>query len=147
MPWPATRAALAAAGDLSGKILFDATNPLLPRLDGLEFGNSTSGAERVAAWAPGAKVVKAFNTVGFNIMANPRFHDGGALMFFCGDDASAKQAARALAVELGFEPMDAGPLARARLLEPFALLWITLAFTPAHGREFAFQLLKRDSAT
>ena len=47
-PWPATRAALAAAGDLSGKILFDATNPLLPRLDGLEFGNSTSGAERVA---------------------------------------------------------------------------------------------------
>src|SRR5689334_22666040 len=144
-PWPATRAALAAAGDLSGKILIDATNPLLPRLDGLEFGNSTSGAEQVAAWAPGAKVVKAFNTVGFNIMANPRFNDGGALMFFCGDDASAKQAARALAVELGFEPMDAGPLARARLLEPFALLWITLAFTPGHGREFAFQLLKRDS--
>ena len=60
-------------------------------------------------------------------------------------DASAKQAARALVVELGFEPMDAGPLARARLLEPFALLWITLAFTPGHGREFAFQLLKRDS--
>lgn len=143
-PWPAARAALAAAGDLSGKIVIDATNPLLPRLTGLEVGNSTSGAEQVAEWAPRAKVVKAFNTVGFNIMANPRFDGRGALLFYCGDDAPAKQAVRGLAAELGFDPVDAGPLERARLLEPFALLWITLSAAPGHGREFAFQLLKRN---
>ena len=142
-PWPAAREALASAGDLSGKILIDATNPLLPRLAGLEFGNNTSGAEQVAGWARGAKVVKAFNTVGFNIMANPRFNGRAAILFFCGDDPAAKHAVRDLAAELGFEPEDAGPLARARLLEPFALLWITLSMTPGHSREFAFQLMKR----
>jgi predicted dinucleotide-binding enzyme len=143
-PWPAVREALAAAGNLSGKILIDVTNPLLPRLAGLEIGNSSSGAEQVAAWAPGARVVKAFNTVGFNIMKNPRFDGRGALLFFCGDDAPAKETVRDLAAELGFEPEDAGSLARARLLEPFALLWITLSALQGYGREFAFQLLKRD---
>lgn len=143
-PWPATRDALASAGDLSGKILIDATNPLLPRLDGLEVGTTTSGAEQVAGWARGARVVKAFNTVGFNIMADPRFHGRGATLFFCGDDPAAKQVVHGLAAELGFEPEDAGPLARARVLEPFALLWIMLAMTPGHGREFAFELMKRN---
>ena len=142
-PWGAVRDALAAAGDLPGKILIDATNPVLPRLAGLEFANSTSGAEQIAEWVPGAKVVKAFNTVGFNIMANPRFEGRGALMLYCGDDAPAKQPVRELAAELGFDPVDAGPLPRARLLEPFALLWITLSVSSAHGREFAFQLLRR----
>ena len=142
-PWSAAREALASAGDLSGKILIDATNPVLPRLAGLELGNSTSGAEQISTWAPGAKVVKAFNTIGFNIMENPRFNGRGALMLFCGDDPAAKQVVLALAAELGFEPMDAGALARARLLEPFALLWITMSLAPGHGREFAFQLLKR----
>ena len=142
-PWPATRDAVAAAGDLTGKVLIDATNPLLPSLDGLAVGTTTSGGEQVAAWARGARVVKAFNTVGFNIMANPRFDGGAALLFYCGDDATAKQAVHGLAEELGFDPKDAGPLPRARLLEPFALLWISLAFTPGHGRDFAFQLLTR----
>ncbi|HLK46915.1 MAG TPA: NADPH-dependent F420 reductase [Bryobacteraceae bacterium] len=143
-PWPASRDALAAAGDLSGKILIDATNPLLPSLDGLTVGTSSSGAEQVAGWAPRARVVKAFNTVGYNVMANPRFDGRGALLFYCGDDAPAKEAVRDLAAELGFDPADAGPLVRARLLEPFALLWISLAFSPGHGRDFAFQMLKRN---
>jgi len=142
-PWPATRDAVAAAGDLSGKVLIDATNPLLPRLDGLEVGTNTSGGEQVAAWARGTRVVKAFNTVGFNIMANPQFDGAAALLFYCGDDPAAKQAVHGLAKELGFDPSDAGPLTQARLLEPFGLLWISLAFTPGHGREFAFQLLTR----
>src|SRR5579871_1934725 len=112
-PWPAARDALSAAGDLGGKILIDATNPLRPRLDGLEVGTGTSGAEQVAGWARGARVVKAFNTVGFNVMANPRFNGRGATMFFCGDDAHAKEVVRELISELGFEPVDAGPLSRA----------------------------------
>jgi 8-hydroxy-5-deazaflavin:NADPH oxidoreductase len=142
-PWPATRDAVQRAGDLSGKILIDATNPLLQDLSGLEVGTSTSGGEQVAGWAAGARVVKAFNTAGFNIMANPRFGGGSALLFYCGDDDAAKHHVAGLGSELGFDMQDAGPLRQARLLEPFALLWISLAFSPGHGREFAFQVMKR----
>jgi NADPH-dependent F420 reductase len=142
-PWPATQSALAGAGDLSGKVLIDATNPLRPTLDGLELGTTTSGAEQVAKWAPGAKVVKAFNTVGSNLMADAHFGGEPPVLFYCGDDAEAKRTVGALAGELGFEAVDAGPLTQARLLEPFALLWISLALVQGHGRDIAFRLLRR----
>jgi len=142
-PWGATKEVLNGLGDLSGKILIDATNPLRPRLDGLELGTTTSAAEQVAGWAAGANVVKAFNTVGFNIMANPAFSGGKPVMFVCGDDADAKRIAKQLADELGFEGVDAGPLTQARLLEPFALLWISLALSFGLGRDIAFKLLRR----
>src|SRR5207248_6690060 len=67
-PWPATEVAVRAAGDLRGKIVIDCTNPLRPDLSGLEVGFTTSGAERVAEWADGARVFKAFNTTGSNNM-------------------------------------------------------------------------------
>lgn len=142
-PWPATREAIEHAGPLAGKILIDATNPLSPDLSGLEYGNTTSGGEQVAAWASGARVVKAFNTVGFNIMANPKFSGGSACLFFCGDDGAAKQIVRQLASEIGFDPRDAGPLTQSRVLEPLALLWISLALKQGYGREFALGFLGR----
>ena len=142
-PWEAAQNALASAGNLNGKILIDAVNPLLPGLAGLAVGTSTSGGEMVARWAAGAKVVKAFNTVGSNIMADPRFDGGRAAMFYCGDDATAKSTVAGLINELGFEALDAGPLTQARVLEPFALLWISLALQYGYGREIAFQLLRR----
>ncbi len=79
-PWAAARAALRGAGDLTGKILVDATNPLQPDLSGLALGHTTSAGEEVARWAPGAKVVKAFNTLGAQHMANPRFGTQSASM-------------------------------------------------------------------
>ena len=142
-PWPATREILASVGSLAGKVVIDATNPLLPGLAGLEVGTDNSAAELVASWAPGARVVKAFNTIGSNIMANPDFGGSRALLFYCGDDADAKATVHALATEIGFDAEDAGPLKNARLLEPFAMLWISRAFTPGHGGEFAFQILRR----
>jgi hypothetical protein len=142
-PWGAAKEVLAGAGNLAGKILIDATNPLLPRLEGLEVGTTTSGGEMVAGWAPGARVVKAFNTVGFNIMASPSFGTAKPVMFYCGDDAAAKQTVRQLAIELGFDAQDAGPLQQARVLEPLALLWISLAMKYGYGREIGFQLLRR----
>jgi hypothetical protein len=93
-PWPATRAAIEGSGDLAGKVLIDATNPLLPDLTGVECGATTSGGEWVAGWALGAKVVKAFNSVGANIMANPVFGPDRPVMFYCGDDAGAKLAVK-----------------------------------------------------
>ena len=142
IPWRAAKAAVESLPDLSGKVLIDVLNPLLPDLSGLELGASTSAAEQVAQWAPGARVVKCFNTVGFNVMLNPAFGTDKAVMFYCGDDAEAKHIVRQLTNELGFDPVDAGPLRQARLLEPFALLWISLAFS-GHGREIAFKLLHR----
>jgi predicted dinucleotide-binding enzyme len=142
-PWPATREVLASLGDLNGKTLIDATNPLLPNLQGLELGNTTSAGENVAAWAKGARVVKAFNTVGFNIMDNPAFGSDKPVMFYCGDDAGAKATVKQLTEELGFDAVDAGPLTQARVLEPFALLWISLAYGRGLGREIAFKLMRR----
>jgi NADPH-dependent F420 reductase len=143
MPWNATQPVLEGLGDLSGKTLIDATNPLLADLSGLETGTTTSGAEKVAVWARGAKVVKAFNTVGANIMANPSFGAERPALFYCGDDAVAKQTTKQLAEAIGFEALDAGPLTQARLLEPFALLWISLALKYGYGRDIAFKLLRR----
>ncbi len=141
-PWQATKQALQSAGDLSGKVLIDATNPLTPSL-ALEYGPTTSGAEHVAEWSPGAKVVKAFNTIGFNVMMNPQFGSDRAVLLYCGDDAAAKGVARTLAADLGFDPIDAGPLTQARVLEPFAMLWISLAVMYGYGRDIAFKFLRR----
>lgn len=141
-PWSSTEAALAGAGDLTGKVLLDATNPLGPRLE-LTHAHHDSGGEQVARWAPGAKVVKVFNTVGTEGMANPRFGQARAAMFLCGDDAEACALAAGLAAELGFEPVRVGGLSQARVLEPVALLWIQLAMMLGQGRESAFGLLRR----
>lgn len=129
--------------DLAGKVLIDATNPLLADLSGLAVGANTSGAEMVASWAPGARVVKAFNTIGANIMANTKFAAGPPVLFYCGEDAGAKKVVHDLASGLGFDARDAGPLTQARVLEPFALLWVSLAYPQGYGREIAFQLMTR----
>ncbi len=140
-PWPVSVQVAGSLGDLSGKILIDATNPFRPKLDGLDVGVNTSGAEQVATAAKGARVVKAFNTIGYNVMADPMFGADRAVLFYAGDDADAKSKVAALAMELGFDAVDAGPLTQARVLEPFALLWVSLAM--ARGREMAFKYLRR----
>jgi predicted dinucleotide-binding enzyme len=142
-PWDATEEALRSAGDLDGKVVFDCTNPLKPALAGLVVPAAGSGGQQVAAWAPGARVVKVFNATGFNNMADPSYGGQGATMFYCGDDKDAKAVAHRLAEDLGFEPQDAGPLANAGLLESLALLWIWLAYPGGQGREIAFKLLRR----
>ena len=142
LPWPAAKAVLTAL-DLKDKALLDASNPLLPDLSGLEIGTTTSAGEQVAQWSAGAHVVKIFNTTGFNNMANPVYRGEPIAMFYCGDNQDAKNTAAGLAKEIGFAPMDAGPLTNARVLEPLAYLWIWLANMGGQGRDFAFQIVKR----
>ncbi|MBL8385145.1 MAG: NAD(P)-binding domain-containing protein [Burkholderiales bacterium] len=141
-PWGGTEAALKAAGSFGGKALLDATNPLTPTY-GLALGHSTSGGEQVQAWATDAKVVKIFNTTGFDNMADTRYAQGRPAMIYCGDDAAAKAAAAALAADLGFEPIDLGRLDGARYLEPYAMVWIKLALAQGLGRNIAFALMRR----
>ncbi len=143
-PWPATEEAIKSAGSLAGKVLVDCTNPLAPDLSGLVIGTNNSAAEEVSRWAQGAKVVKAFNTIGAVNFENPRFGSQSASMFICGDDASAKSMVAALAAELNFDVVDTGPLIAARWLEPLAMLWIHLAFKQGLGPTgHAFKLLLR----
>lgn len=142
LPWKAVKPVLESL-DLNGKSLLDCTNPLLPDLSGLEVGTKTSGGEMVATWAKGAKVVKVFNTTGFGNMENPTYGGEPIPMFYCGDDEGARRTAAGLARDIGFDPIDAGPLSNARLLEPYALLWIWLAIKGGMGRDFAFKLVKR----
>jgi NADPH-dependent F420 reductase len=141
VPWPATRETLAQAGSLAGKILIDAVNPL--GAEGLAVSGNTSAAEQIASWAPGARVVKAFNSTGSGNMANADYGGAKPSLFLCGDDAEAKKVVAGLAAELGFEPIDSGPLWMARALEPLALLWVRLAYSEGLGPNVAFRLMRR----
>jgi predicted dinucleotide-binding enzyme len=136
------RRRLAGAGSFAGKIVIDLLNPILPDLSGMAVGMTTSATEIVASWCPGARVVKAFNTISYVVMANPVVNGEPVVMFYCGDDAEAKKVTAQLAAELGFNAVDAGPLIQARLLEPFALLWTSLAFKQGFGVHWGFKILK-----
>src|SRR5581483_6014768 len=103
----------------------------------------TSGAERLAAMAPGASVVKCFDTTGVSVFYEPLFQGTPATMFLAGDDKNAKGLVRALAEELGFECVDAGPLIASRHLEAMSAFWVFLAYDQDFGRNFAFKILKR----
>jgi 8-hydroxy-5-deazaflavin:NADPH oxidoreductase len=144
-PWPATEAAITGLGNLTGRIVIDCTNPLGMGPDGLGLvlGYSTSGGEMVAGWASGAAVFKAFNTTGFNNMADLSGYPVAPVMFIAGDDAAKKPAVMELVRDLGFEAIDAGPLRNARLLEPFGMLWIDQALNRGAGRDFAFAVVRR----
>lgn len=143
VPWPAAPDAINSAGNLTGKILIDCTNPLAPDLSGLVIGTTTSAGEEVARMAKGAKVVKGFNTLGAANFGNPRCGSASASMFICGDDDAAKKAVAKLTAELDFDVVDVGPLLAARWLEPLAMLWIHLAFKQGWGPNHAFKLLRR----
>jgi 8-hydroxy-5-deazaflavin:NADPH oxidoreductase len=144
-PWTAAEAAIRSMGDLRGRIILDATNPLAMGPDGLglQIGHSTSAGEMVQEWAKGASVFKTLNTTGFGNMANPIFHDAKSVMFVAGDDTANKPKVIDLVASLGFDVVDAGPLRNARLLEAHAMLWIELALRRGLGRDWAFGLLRR----
>ncbi len=148
-PWPATEEILRTAGDFTGKVLIDCTNPLkvTPGV-GLELalGFSDSGGECVARWSGCNRVVKAFNTYGWENFADARYPNAAGLlplMFLAGDDESAKATVAGLAQAIGFEPFDAGSLRRARELEPLAMLWIRAALAGNRSPHFTWARLSR----
>jgi predicted dinucleotide-binding enzyme len=141
VPWSAIEPTIAALGSLAGKVLIDATDPLKSPRE-LAIGFSDSGGETVARLS-GARVVKAFSTTGAGNMADSSYPGGRPMMAVAGDDTAAKQIVISLAADLGFDPVDTGPLAMCRYLEPLAMLWINLAYTQGLGPNIAFALLRR----
>ena len=131
--------ALEAAGDLRGKVVIDITNPLTADYMGLTLGHSTSAAEEIAKAVPGAEVVKAFNTVFAQVLADGADFGAGrkVTVFHAGDSERAKQTARALAESMGFDTVDAGGLKNARYLEPLAGLNIYLGYGAGLGTAIA----------
>ena len=144
--WSGTENALRLAGteSLAGKVLVDATNPLdfSTRPPTLAVGRTDSGGEQVQRWAPGARVVKAFNTVGNALMFRPSFAGGPPDMFTCGNDEAAKRVVGTILNEFGWEAIDLGGIEQSRYLEPLAMVWIVHGFR-TNSWNHAFKLLKK----
>src|SRR5450830_1001644 len=131
--------ALKSVGNLNGKVVIDITNPLTADYMGLTLGHSSSASEEIAKAIPGAHVVKAFNTLFAQVMAQgATLADGSkATVFYAGDFEPAKQAVKALAESLGFATADAGGLKNARYLEPLAGLNIYFGYGAGRGTGIA----------
>lgn len=138
IPFDAAAEALAAAGDLAGKAIIDITNPLTPDYMGLTIGHATSAGEEIQKLAPKAKVVKAFNTIFAQVLANGGKAAGrAATVFIAGDDASANNAVEAIARKAGLDVVQTGGLKLARYLEPLAGLNIALGYGRGLGTDIA----------
>jgi predicted dinucleotide-binding enzyme len=141
VPWSAAEVSLASLGDLSGRILVDATNPFAGGLN-LEIGHDDSGGEQVARWASGANVVKALNIVDARLLDGRNLDDREISIPICGDDRDAKRVVGGLIGELGFDVIDAGKLEISRLLEPLCLLMIKMSMKKSLGNEIGFRVLR-----
>jgi predicted dinucleotide-binding enzyme len=141
---PADAAITLPASAVEGRIVVDLTNPLTADYLGLTLGHTDSSAERIARTYPGARVVKAFNTVfGPVLERGPEFGERRAQVFIASDDAAAKAVVTSLVKALAFEPVDAGPLKNARYLEPVAELMIQLGFALGRGTQLSPHMLSR----
>lgn len=133
---------LKQAGDLSGKVILTCSLPMNDDDTGLVLGLTTSGAEELAKKLPEARIVCAFNTVPSEVLFGVfEARDGSSRpgLVYCGDDEGAKEVAAGLIREVGFDPVDAGPLRIARYTEPFALLVAQLAYEGTEGPELAYR--------
>ena len=136
---------LAGAKNLAGKVVIDATNPLVftPNAPpSLALGHNDSGGEQVQRWLPGARVVKVFNSVGHAHMVDPQFPGGPPTMFLCGDDGAARAAADGVCQAFGWETVDIGGIEGARLLEPLCILWVNYGASTGTW-DHAFKLLRK----
>jgi predicted dinucleotide-binding enzyme len=125
-------------GDVTGKVIIDATNTVRQAPDPYKtvyhcLSDKTS-----------ADIAKCFNSTGFENMLDPIYNGTGIDMFMAGDSEKAKSVAKQLATDAGFGSCyDFGKGDKVELLEKFALSWINLAIMQGHGRDLAFRVVKR----
>lgn len=140
--WSRMDDVLNQAGDLSGKIAVTCSLPMNDDDTALVVTHASSGAEELAKKIPRARVVSAFNTVPSEVLFGvyeARRNANRPSLVYCGDDDRAKEIVARLIRDVGFDPVDAGPLRVARYTEPFALLVAQLAYEGAGGSELAYR--------
>ena len=140
--WSRIDDVLRETGDMSGKVIVTCSLPMNEDNTELVVAHTSSGAEELAKRVPKARVVSAFSTVPsevlFRVFAARRKATRPGLVY-CGDDSSSKRIAVELIRDVGFDPVDAGPLRIARYIEPFALLVGQLAYEGKGGPELAYR--------
>ncbi|WP_319410285.1 NADPH-dependent F420 reductase [uncultured Cohaesibacter sp.] len=133
LPYGAVPAVLKEAGDLTGKVVIDITNPITEDFKGLTVGHTSSAAEEIQKFIPSASVVKAFNTIFAALLPSEARANAALQVFVASDEDGAKQTVTELVSSIGFEPVDAGPLANARFLEPIGEMNIHFGFFLGRG--------------
>ncbi|MEP6986648.1 MAG: NAD(P)-binding domain-containing protein [Chloroflexota bacterium] len=138
IPFSAVKETIPLLGNITGKTIIDATNRFTPP----QAGESAIGVLDVAKWAAGAHVVKAFSTIGWEVIRNPIFKGVAVATFICGENAEAKETVLSLASDTGLDAVDAGPLENVGALDGLSKLWI---YIMQHGgsRDMAFTLIRR----
>jgi len=140
--WSRVNDVLRQAGDLSGKLIVSCSLPMNEEDTELVVGRTASGAEKLARKIPRARVVSAFGTVPSEVLFSvfeTRNRAARPSLVYCGDEVQAKNVAATLIRDVGFDPIDAGPLRVARYTEPFALLVARLAYEGEGGPELAYR--------
>ena len=133
---------LKQVGDLSGKVVMSCSLGMNEENTELLVAHTSSAAEELQKMIPRARVVSAFNTVPSEVLFGvfeARKRRNRPSLVYCGDDKRAKNVAVELIRDVGFEPVDAGPLRIARFTEPFALLVAQLAYEGKGGPELAYR--------
>jgi predicted dinucleotide-binding enzyme len=140
--WSRVSDVLRQAGNVSGKVVVSCSLPMNADDTALVVGRTSSGAEKLARKLPRARLVAAFGTVPSEVLFGvfaARKRVRRPSLVYCGDDAKAKKVAAALIRDVGFDPVDAGPLRVARYAEPFALLVAQLAYEGNGRPELAYR--------
>jgi len=140
--WSRVDDVLKQAGDVSGKVIVSCSLPMNAEDTGLVIAHTSSGAEELAKKVPKARVVSAFNTVPSEVLFGvfeARRKSSRPSLVYCGDDPRSKKLTSELIRDVGFDPVDAGPLRIARYTEPFALLVAQLAYEGKDGPELAYR--------
>ena len=140
--WSRVDDVLGQAGDVSGRIIVTCSLPMNAEDTELVVAHTSSGAEVLSRKVPDAAVVSAFGTVPSEVLFAvfaARRRKRRPSMVYCGDDAAAKPIAARLIRDVGFDPVDTGPLRVARYIEPFTLLVARLAYDGDGGPALAYR--------
>jgi len=145
--WSRVDDVLKQAGKLSGKVVISCSLPMNATDTDLVVAHESSGAEALAKKVPKARVVSAFSTVPSEVLFDvfeARRRKRKPHLVYCGDESKSKRVAARLIRDVGFEPVDAGPLRVARYTEPFTLLVARLAYEGRKGPEIAYRFERFD---
>ena len=152
VPWPAMETVAQNLGSLDGKIVIDISMPMEAGDDGyLVSLVETSSAEMIQQWNPGARVVKAFATLGSYVVDDPGVVGGPVSVPIASDDREAKERVANIIVAMGLDPLDAGPLRMAREIEALQRLYMVpliqrrqAAWEPYFRRSYFWECIWED---